>query len=62
MTIEEFNNTRFGGSMYADYKGDRYQIASVDFEESLVGLFMDISGGDEGDISWVRCENCTLVE
>ncbi len=61
MTIEQFNSHPFGFGDQANYKdGNIYQIASVDFEEQLVGLYMNISGGKPDDISWVRCENIEI--
>lgn len=61
MTIEEFNKTGFTGCMKAMYKGQAYEIASVDFEEKLIGLVLNIPGSEEGEVSWVRCENCEIV-
>jgi hypothetical protein len=61
MTIDEFNKMRFGAGMKIFYKGKEYDIRSVDFEEALIGIDEKILGGDEGDISWKRCENCQLV-
>jgi hypothetical protein len=58
MTIEEFNNTRFGNGMKVIYKGVENDIVSVDFEESLIGL----GDVEEGEIYWVRCENVNLVD
>lgn len=44
MTIEEFNNTRFGsGDRVICKNGKDYPIASVDFEERLIGLLMNIN-------------------
>lgn len=59
MSIEEFNNTRFGNGMKVIYKGEEIDIISVDFAEALVGI--GIEGGDEDEIHWVRCENVELV-
>ncbi len=61
MTVEEFLNTGFRSGDNANYKGKEYPIAQVDFEECLIGLLMEIPGGDPDDVSWVRCENITLV-
>ncbi|HLP99170.1 MAG TPA: hypothetical protein VK149_12080 [Sideroxyarcus sp.] len=58
MTLDEFKATGWLPRMAAIYKGKRYEIDSVDFEESLVGLEGAIGGCD--DIKWVRCENVTL--
>jgi hypothetical protein len=57
MTIKEFNETGWSGGMFCLYKGKQHAIGSCDFEEGLVGIV------DESidDISWVRCENITLV-
>ncbi len=62
MTLDQFDNTRFGAGDKARYRdGNTYDIKSVDFEERLIGLLMNISGGEPDDISWVRCENCDLI-
>jgi len=61
MTIEEFNNTGFSGKMQFTYKGRARDLASVNFEEALIGLVEDCLGSDEGDIEWVRCDNAELV-
>jgi hypothetical protein len=58
MTIDEFNETSFGAGDRAKYTDGRvYAIASVDFQEKLIGLIMHISGGNPNEITWVRCEN-----
>ena len=44
--------------MKAEYKGGVFDVGSVDFEESLVGLHEVIPNLDE--ITWVRCENISL--
>jgi hypothetical protein len=62
MTIEEFDTTGFGNGDLGIYKNKEYAIASVDFEERLVGLLMNISGGEPDDISWVRCENIEYIQ
>jgi len=53
MTIEEFDNARFGHGDKAIYKNKEYLILQVDFEERLVCL-IDELGEEE---NWVRCEN-----
>lgn len=58
MTLEEFKATGWLPRMAAIYQGKRYEIGSVDFEESLVGLDGVVIGSD--DYCWVRCENITL--
>ena len=59
MTREEFNSTQFGANMEISYKGNHYQLISVDFEEGLVGYDM----GEEysGDLCWARCESVEIV-
>lgn len=65
MTVEEFNNTKFGARMQVIYRGEAREIVSVDFEEKLIGLndkFYDPEDPDDiAQINWVRCENCKLV-
>ncbi len=61
LTLEKFNKQGFGAKDEAIYKGKKYKVASVDFDEALIGLFLNISGGEPGDVSWVRCENVIYV-
>ena len=61
MTIQEFNNTRFGNGDKAIYNGQEYDISSVDFVEALVGIEENIPGAEPEEISWKRCENITYV-
>ena len=56
MTIAEFNKTGFRKGMYIEYKGEKYLVSSVNFEEKLIGF---ISCGEE---SWARCGNCKLIK
>ncbi len=63
MTIDDFNNTSFGAGDRAYYSkdGNTYPIATVDFQEQLIGLIMRISGGDPDDVTWVRCESVVHI-
>lgn len=62
MTIEEFNTTGFTGKMRCTYKGEEYLLASVDFEEKLIGILLpDNEFKDDHELSWVRCENIELI-
>jgi len=62
MTIDQFNKSRFGTGDKAKYTdGKTYVVAQVDFEEQLLGLLMEIDGGEEGEVSWVRCENVNYI-
>lgn len=56
MTQTEFENQKFGAGDTAIYKGQKYKVASVDFEEMLIGLFIE-DADEDSNISWVRCEN-----
>ena len=56
MTREEFNIMQFGADMEISYKGNHYQLISVDFDEGLIGYEI----GDN-DISWARCESVTII-
>lgn len=58
MTLDEFKATGWLSRMAAIYKGKRYQIASVCFDEALIALDGLTLGTDEP--TWVRCENITL--
>jgi len=62
MTQQEFDSAMFGKGDKAKYKdGETYPIAQLDFDERLIGLLMEIPGGEEGDVSWVRCENIEYI-
>ncbi|HET6558095.1 MAG TPA: hypothetical protein VFG54_12320 [Prolixibacteraceae bacterium] len=67
MTIIEFDNTAFTANSKAVYKGDSYEIATVNFEEKLIGLedphdkVFDEDGEESPAIYWVRCENCKMI-
>ena len=60
MTIDEFNNTRWTASMCCIYMGERRDIASVDFNEQLIGM-VNITDLD-GELIWARCENIELID
>jgi hypothetical protein len=64
MSIEDFDKTRWGAGMKVTYHGKERDIASVDFQEKLIGLVEDNEIGDpdeESSLDWVRCENCELA-
>jgi hypothetical protein len=61
MTLSEFSAHRWGANMQAEYKGETYEIAAVDFEEKLLGLCGVVEGADEDERTWVRCENATIL-
>jgi len=61
MTLEEFNNHSFGANMFVMYKGDKFYVISVSFEEALFGIVSDKSDYDPDEWSWVRCENITIL-
>ena len=62
MTIEEFNQTGWTAGMTARYTdGETYPIASCDFGEKLVGLKGIVQNAPD-EVSWVRCENVTLID
>jgi len=62
MTIEQFNKTGFTGKMKCRFQGEIYGVASVDFEEKLIGIYEEIQGCDNPDeISWKRCENIEII-
>ena len=58
MTLQQFNNTRFGAGMRCIYKGQTRDIGSVEFEEKLLGL---VNEWDDEELNWVRCENIELI-
>ena len=59
MTIEQFKEQPFISGMLAEYKGEKYEIISVNFDEALIGL-VEV-GQDIEFINWVRCENCNII-
>lgn len=56
MTKKEFDIQKWKAEMKAEYRGVEFDIATVNFREQLVGLL------DDGEITWVRCENIDLVK
>lgn len=61
MTIEEFDNYRFGAGMKVKYKHCVYDVVTVNFGERLFGLGDDSCEDDE-DLTWVRCENAEVIK
>lgn len=59
MTFEEFDSTKWGPTLFGRYKGSIFPIASVDFDERLIGLAELTLGTD--DPTMVRCESVELV-
>lgn len=58
MSIDDFNKYAFTGGMTASFKGDIYDIGSVDFDQCLIGLD-DPANRDE--LRWGRCENVDVI-
>lgn len=58
MTIEEFDDTKWGAHMQCIYAYKVREVASVNFVEKLVGLS---SMHEADEIDWVRCENVKIV-
>lgn len=56
MTVEEFDNTYFGGNMRAIFKGNEYEVLSVDFETKKIDLI------DADGIVTVNCEQVFLIK
>ena len=56
MTIEEFDNTCFTGNMEAIFKGNKYEILSVNFETKKIDLI------DADGIVTVNCEQVYLIK
>lgn len=61
MTLEEFDHRGFGFNESCVYKGNRYPIAAVDFDERLIAIVGYVRGADPGEYTWVRCENVSDV-
>lgn len=63
MTIQEFDKTGWTGEMEGIYKKEIFDIASVDFEEKLIGLLIPCNElKDDFELTWVRCENVKLIK
>ena len=56
MTREEFNETEWTGSMKVIFKGSKYDVISVDFEEYTIDLI------DADGIVTAKCEQVFLIE
>ena len=61
MTLEEFNNTRFGGNMFCIHQERKKFIMSVSFEEALLGLTNERADIPPEEWQWVRCENIEMI-
>lgn len=61
MTIAEFNSMGWTPGMKASYRGKVYDVATVDFDEQLVGLILHPESDPDLAVM-VRCENVTLVD
>lgn len=57
MTLQEFDETKWGAHMQCIYAHKVREVASVNFPERLVGL---ASLDEVDEIDWVRCENVTI--
>jgi len=60
MNVEAFDSVKWTGQMRVEYKNKIYDVASVDFEERLIGISGYCDGGDESDVQWIRCENAVI--
>lgn len=67
MTIEQFNNTRWGAGMKVHCKpmGVKYEpyvadVVSVNFDQALIAT-SDEDSDDTESWCWYRCENCEIV-
>ena len=49
MTVEEYDKTGWTEKMKCIFQGEEYGIATVDFEERLVGIYEMISGVESED-------------
>ncbi len=58
MTTEEFNKRQFSSKVVVEYKGDRFYVKAVDFEEDLIAID-EFNTGDGRD--WKRCENVKYI-
>jgi hypothetical protein len=54
MSRETFEKTGVFRGIECIYKGEKYLVKAIDFEEGLIAF--SIIGNEE--LSWVRCENC----
>lgn len=58
MTIEEFDKTKFRGSMKVIFDGEIKDICSLNKNQKLIGLENEF----DDELYWVRCENVELVK
>jgi len=56
MEKDQFDKQVWKSGMKAKYHGGEFEIATVNFEEQLVGLW------DKEEVNWVRCENIDLIK
>lgn len=69
MTTNELKNLSFKAGMKVKHITTNrvFEIASVDFQECLIGIFEEefydqqLFDKDEESIKWLRCENCVLM-
>jgi len=59
MTRDKFNETGFGPRMFAEYRGGKYPIVAVAFDEGLLALGGVVEGAEEP--AWVRCESVEII-
>lgn len=61
MTTEEFESLAFSSHMDALYRGERYGVSAIDFEEHLFELEQYDEVGWRSTW-WVRCENVEIIQ
>ena len=62
MTQYEFDKFAWRAGLKAVYSGEKYEIASVDFIERLIGIFEPhVNPRESDDIRWCRCENVEVL-
>ncbi len=61
MTLEDFNNYKFGTNMFITYKELSWYVISVCFSESLLAIVPTKKDYDRREWQWVRCESVTVL-
>ena len=63
MTKEQFDKQQWGKGDVIIYKGEKYYVTTVDFEERLVGFISAVNYFDEltGEPTIARCENVEML-
>lgn len=62
MHPHEFDNTRFSAHTWVMYKGKRFFMIAVNFDERLFALVEEKAAVPVDEWLWVRCENVEIIK